>query len=207
MNRRPPAQHTLKLIDKENYILDGTLFFIEERKGIHQGARLDEKSVRQTVAEYKHQKIDKGIAFGVLEKTIVQDTKDEVSDEEMERLNSSFNPKDNFEIHIDQDFEQKQMSEEDIAFQILDIMYDQPNRRVVGRIQLLETPKGMEARSKIDQGLICYISSSGVEDVVVRDKSIDPRRTGGKWAFLHKLQAFKEGWKLSFLGRGQGYGF
>lgn len=207
MNQKKTAHHTLRLIDKENYILDGTLFFIEERKGIHQGARLDEQSVRKTVAEYKHTKIDKGVAFGVLEKTILQDTKDEVSLEDMDRLNANFNPKDNFEIHIDQDFDRKEMSEEDVAFQILDIMYDQPNRRVVGRIQLLETAKGMEARKKIDQGLICYISSSGVEDVVVRDKSVDPRRTGGKWAFLHKLQAFKEGWKLSFLGRGQGYGF
>jgi hypothetical protein len=207
MSKTNTVQNVLQLIDKNNYILDGTLFVIEQLKGIHQDAKLDEQSVRQTVAEYKHSRVDRGMAFGVLENKIIQDTRDELSEEQMLKLNSEFNPKDNFEIHIDQDFEEKELNEENVAFQILDIMYDQPNRRVVGRIQLLDTSKGMEARSKIEQGLKCYISSSGVEDVVVRDKSVDPRITGGKWAFLHKLQSFKEGWKLSFIGRGDGYGF
>ena len=207
MSNQPKVQNLLKVIDHENYILDGTLCVIEQRKGVYQNAKLDEQSVRQTVGEYKQSKVDKGVSFGVLEKSMIQDTKDEISEQDMAKVNATFNPKEHFEIHIDQDFEEKQLSEDDIAFQILDMMYDKDNRRVVGRIQLLDTPQGMIARKKVDEGLKCFISSSGVEDVVVRDKSVDPRMFGNKWAFLDKLQSFKEGWKLSFIGRGGGFGF
>jgi phage terminase large subunit len=62
----------------------------------------------------------------------------------------------------------------------------------------------MIARKNIEMGLQCYISSSGVEDVVTRDKKVPLTQD---FAFVHKFQRFREGWKLSFIGRGGEYGF
>ncbi|MDG1950536.1 MAG: hypothetical protein P8J32_07025 [bacterium] len=201
MNNKPTQDNrpsnNLTLLDKENYILDGTLMVIDQLKGEYKNAKLDVNSVKQTIFEYKRTKVDRGIAYGVLEDKMIQDKEDEISEQEMAKVSE-------FDIKLAQDWEEEELSEEDIAFQIMDMMFDAGRRRIVGRIHILDTPKGMIARENIDRGLKCYISSSGIEDVVARDKSV-PLTVD--FAFLHKFQSFKEGWKLSFIGRGGEYGF
>lgn len=196
MSKHRPSNN-LTVLDKENYILDGTLLIIDQLTGEYKNAKLDKNSVKQTIFEYKRTKVDRGIAFGVLEKSMVADRKDELSEQELENITD-------FNIKLAQDWEEEVLNEDDIAFQIMDMMYDDEGRRIIGRIHILDTPQGLIARKNIEMGLKCYISSSGIEDVVTRDKSV-PLEVD--FAFLHKLQSFKEGWKLSFIGRGGEYGF
>jgi hypothetical protein len=193
--KRP--SNNLTILDKENFILDGTLMVIDQLKGEYKNAKLDVNSVKQTILEYKRTKVDRGLAFGVLEDKMIQDKEDEISDKDLANVND-------FNIKLEQDWEEVELKEEDIAFQIMDMMYDASGRRIVGRIHILDTPQGLVARQNIERGQHCYISSSGIEDVVARDKSI-PLEVD--FAFLHKFQSFKEGWKLSFIGRGGEYGF
>jgi len=199
MGNQKHVSNQLINVDKDNYIFDGTLCVIEELTGIHAAAKLNEDSVIKTVAEYKKTRIDRGIAFGSLQQDVVVDTDDEISDDDLKNVN-------NFNIKLNQDFEEEELTEDDIAFQIIDMVYDKTNRRILGRIVILDTPQGLKARKKIDEGLMCYISSSGIKDVVERDKSVNPDHMG-RWAFSHRLKSFKEGWKLSFIGRGGGFRF
>jgi len=67
MSKHRPSNN-LTVLDQDNFILDGTLVVIDQLTGEHKDAKLDENSVKQTVFEYKRTMIDRGLAFGVLEK-------------------------------------------------------------------------------------------------------------------------------------------
>ena len=55
MNNKPTQDNrpsnNLTLLDKENYILDGTLMVIDQLKGEYKNAKLDVNSVKQTIFE------------------------------------------------------------------------------------------------------------------------------------------------------------
>lgn len=181
----------LVLIDKEQYILDGTLISIGEMKGINKKAKLDEQSVNACVQDYKQNVILKGMAFGSLQPEVKAQLKDEISEEELLNLTNSYG--------LTANYEEEEISEDEVAFQVLDMMFDRENARIFGRIQVLDTPEGIKAKEKINRGMICYISSSGVDDVIDRDKRFNLRTTG-RWEFIHKFHRIKGGWKMSFIG-------
>lgn len=58
--------------------------------------------------------------------------------------------------HPDERFEVKM---EGVSHQIIDIWYDQPNKMVMGKIKLLNTPKGQIAKAVVDAGIPLHISS------------------------------------------------
>lgn len=182
----------LLLIDKENYILDGVLFSIPNKN-----IPISNESVIKTVARYKENAVDKGNAFGLLDKQISSDVTDEVDEQvilDMRKQDPTL-----LIMALDQpaaDSEREVIAEEEAAFQILDILYDQENKKIMGRIHLLDTHEGRLARKKIDEGNICYISKGIVEEAIDPDRTITNRIS-----LIQKIIEIKGGWRLLFIKR------
>lgn len=58
------------------------------------------------------------------------------------------------------------------SHKITDLWYDEPTQRIMGRLELLDTPKGMIARQLVDAGLKLAVSSRSAGNVNP-DKSVD----------------------------------
>lgn len=179
----------MTVVDKENYVLDGTIYEIPLLN-----APLNEQSAERAVQHYKTKMVDAGIAFGKLDKALQESIDDEMSRVEFEsyKMQDPISVAQSLEIHGGFDDEEI-INQADAAFQLLDILFDPDSRTIIGRIQLLDTPSGRIARACVDANKRCVVSQASVDEVVDnRD-----RQRGG--FFLNQIiRKVRGGWRLSF---------
>ena len=80
------------------------------------------------------------------------------------------------------------------AFRIIDIDYDPERSEILGRLELLQTEKGMEAERRISNGMRPFISQGGVEGSV---EPIDVKR--GNLQPCYKVVKILPTYKITFL--------
>ena len=65
------------------------------------------------------------------------------------------------------------ISLKEASHKITDLWYDQANHRVMGTIELLDTPNGKIAKSLVDSGFPVYVSSRAAGDVDPKTKEVE----------------------------------
>lgn len=65
------------------------------------------------------------------------------------------------------------ISLKEASHKITDLWYDQQNHRVMGTIELLDTPNGKIAKSLVDSGFPVYVSSRAAGDVDPKTKEVE----------------------------------
>lgn len=179
----------MTLVDRENYVLDGVLYKFPQME-----VPLDILSAERAVAVYKQKLVDQGMSFGLLEQIIQENTQDDMPMEQF----TEFIMQDPIDAVQSLQWEDHGDSEEIVfpsqaAFQVLDIMLDEDDKSIVGRIQILETPQGMIARANIDRNMKCMITQATIDEVVDRDRKIQHA-----WIMRHIVRKVKGGWRMSF---------
>ena len=177
------------LVDHENYVLDGVLYEFPQME-----VPLDMMSAERAITVYKQKLVDKGIAFGSLDYVMEENRQDEM-------------PKDQFDQYVMQDpidavqaLQWDDVSDDEeflhplnAAFQVIDIMFDEDGRNIVGRIHVLDTMQGKVMKANIDANMKCMITQASIDEVMDRD-----RKVTNAWVMRHIVRKVKGGWRMSF---------
>lgn len=177
------------IIDKESYVLDGILYEIPLVD-----APLNEESAEKAVDFYKKKMVDTGMAFGKLHIPIKESVMDEVDEEDFKRYIKEDPVAVAAGLVVDSGFDEEEVIDpNDAAFQILDILYDDVSKSIIGRIHLLDTKSGNVARRNVDAGKKCAIVQANVDEVVDNKD----RQRGG-FTLNQIVRKIRGGWRLAF---------
>ena len=154
----------LKVIDKEQFILEGEF----ERIRSMEGTTLDEENILTSIETYKTNVVDQGFALGCLNDGFL--TMPTEVDFNGERKSA----------------EQVVQTEKDPAFMIIDLIWDTYKRAVLGRLIILDTDEGMKVKEAINQGVECYMSGSQTEVYTVMEEN-----TGRVLSRISNIQGYQ----------------
>lgn len=154
----------LKLVDKENYILEGVF----EKLRVVEHTFLDEDNILDAIDHYKANYVDKGLALGELnDGFLVIPTMVEYGGEQVKA-------------------EQVAETTKGPAFMIIDIYWNPDEETICGSIILLDTEEGDKVKDAINQGVECFVSASETEIYTIMDKN-----SGRMYSRISNIQGYK----------------
>ncbi len=183
------ATSALVLVDKDNYVLDGVMHEFPLLD-----VPLDLASAERSVVYYKQKLVDKGIAFGTLDNVLEENRQDEMLFQDYVEY-SMQDPIDAVqalqwgEVNDDEEI----LSPTSAAFQVLDILFDQDSKSILGRIHIMDTPSGRAARAQVDANMKCMVTQVSIDEIVDRD-----RRINDGFVLRQFIRKLKGGWRISF---------
>jgi hypothetical protein len=154
----------LKLIDEENYILEGEF----EKLRVPEHTFLDEDNILDAIEDYKINYVDPGLAMGELnDGFLVVPTMVQYGGEQVQA-------------------EQVAKEEKDPAFMIIDIRWNPDRESIEGQIIILDSKDGIKVKNAINQGVECFVSASETELYTIMDKD-----SGRMYSRISNIQGYK----------------
>ena len=176
--------------DPSQYIFDGVLVkFDKVIYGIDMNAEIDHTSINNCVDQYKQTYIDKNAAFGSITNFLESDEEHEIPFGDLSLI------KDGPEFY-EAKFDERDLAltDQEKAFQILDLIYDEDRCILFGRIMFLDTQYGRQAKELIDGG-----SSFSTSDFLI-DNTIETEKNNHYMPrILYRANKMLNFWKIFFI--------
>ena len=170
------------------YIYDGILIkFDKVILGMDINAEIDHSSIKRAVKDYKDTFVVSEKSFGGLSNKMESDESHELPNGDLSYIKDDSNA---YKAEIKEEI----LSENERAFQILDIIYDEDRSILFGRILFLDTRIGKFAKECIDNNMSFSISKTSIDNTMdlEKDGSYMPKM----W---YRVTEIKNYWEIFFI--------